>query len=101
MKERGILERAFLCSLGVLAIAEEKVEKILSELENKGEKKGKELEKEIAKIKTKESVAKVEKMFKNILCRLDIPTASQIRELKEEIRRLESLLGEKNEGSKD
>ncbi len=99
MEERGFIEKSILCSLGAIALAEEKISKVLGELEQKGEKKQKELAQQLKK---KESIAKMEstlnKAAKRLLKKLDIPTYSEIKELKSEIKSLKEML-EKNEKS--
>ena len=100
MKEKGLLERMFLCGLGVLAVAEEKVKGVLDELEEKGAQKEKELQKQLSEVREKDAIVRAEKIISGLLKRLDIPTASEIRSLRSEIKRLEELLREKDEKGK-
>ncbi len=99
MGDRDLLERIFLCGLGVLAVAEERVEKVLEELEKKGKAKEKELGQRLRSVSESEPVSLLEKTFRGMLKRLDIPTASDIRMLRKEIDQLKELLRQQDEAS--
>ena len=98
MKERGLCERLFLCALGAVAAVEERVGGILEDLEKKGEDKERELGEKLRSVGTGRPFEVVEKTVKGIMKRLDIPTASDIRRLREDIKRVEELLSNAEKG---
>ena len=96
MRERGVIERAFLCAIGALDVVEEKVGSFISRLEERGERKEKELAARLREVRGRRP-SLFGRCLRDILRAMDVPTASDIRRVEERIFQIEQLLREKGE----
>lgn len=98
VKVEKVAEKLLLVGLGAFALLEEKATKVVNELAEKGKDKRKEIEKNLKEMESFKVIQDVEERVKPIMRRifhkLDIPTRTEIIELKKEISSLkESLKG--------
>jgi poly(hydroxyalkanoate) granule-associated protein len=94
----GFMERIIVGSLGVLTLTREKVEQFVEELVKKGEVARKDQPKFVKSLIEKGKNARteleqiVEKVTKNVLRKLDIPTRSDMDALAKKIEKLEKKM---------
>ncbi len=96
---KGEFERLCLIPLGILALCEEKVKSVASELSEKGKVKEKELKDKLNELKKRSVFATVEKksniFITRLLDKLDVPRRSEISQIKREIEELKEMIREK------
>ena len=89
------IKKTMLVSAGLAAMTREKIEEMIDELVKKGElseKEGKEMVDELVektKKYKKDMEGRVEKLVADTLKKLDIPTRSEVEELKKKVKRME------------
>ncbi len=95
------IKKTMLVGAGLAAMTREKIEEIIDELVKKGElseKEGKEMVDELVektKKYKKDMEGRVEKLVADTLKKLEIPTRSEVEELKKKIKRMEKLQKDK------
>ncbi len=101
-KERGVLERAFLCALGAASRVQRSVEEFLDALEAEGERKKDELASRLREVRREDPVCRLEgsaeRFARVLLRRLDVATSSDVEELRRKLERIEELLSHGEEG---
>ena len=101
MRRKGFLERTLHCFLGGIALFEERVSEVLEQLEEKGSRKEKEILAKVSRVRERGMASSLSDALERLAVELNLPTRSEIEEIKSKLDRIEQILREKDaEGEK-